>query len=109
MWIAFEEGTSAGWLYDLVKPHVARVVVCDPRKNALLKAGNKNDQVDARKLSELLRADLLTAVCHGESGVRTLRDLGRSSHHDQRSDAREESTHGATLGCGYGTPVTQRL
>ena len=45
----FEEGTSAAWLYDLVKPHVAQVVVRDPRKNALLKVGNKNDRVDARK------------------------------------------------------------
>jgi hypothetical protein len=54
------------------------VVVCDPRKNALLKAGNKNDRVDARKLSELLRAGLLTPVYHGDSGVRTLRELSRS-------------------------------
>src|ERR1700724_2823320 len=76
--VAFEEGTSAAWLYDLLKPHVTRVVVCDPRKNALLKAGNKNDRVDARKLSELLRAELLTPVYHGESGVRTLRELSRS-------------------------------
>ena len=30
LWVAFEEGTSAAWLYDLVKPHVAHVVVCDP-------------------------------------------------------------------------------
>src|SRR5712692_4301530 len=43
LWVTFEEGTSAAWLYDLLKPHVAHVVVCDPRKNALLKAGNKND------------------------------------------------------------------
>src|SRR6202171_5888515 len=78
LWVAFEEGTSAAWLYDLVKPHVAHVVVCDPRKNALLKAGNKNDRVDARKLSELLRAELLTPVYHGDSGVRTLRELSRS-------------------------------
>jgi transposase len=78
VWVAFEEGTSAAWLYDLLKSHVARVVVCDPRKNALLKAGNKNDRVDARKLSELLRAELLTPVYHGESGVRTLRELSRS-------------------------------
>jgi len=42
VWVAFEEGTSAAWLYDLVKPHVARVVVCDPRKNALLKAGRRD-------------------------------------------------------------------
>jgi len=58
-----------------MKPHVTKVVVCDPRKNALLKAGNK---VDACKLSDLLRAGLLTPVYHGESGVRTLRELSRS-------------------------------
>src|SRR5450759_2159076 len=78
LWVTFEEGTSAAWLYDLLKPHVAHLVVCDPRKNALLKAGNKNDRVDAGKLSDLLRAGLLTPVYHGESGVRTLRELGRS-------------------------------
>jgi transposase len=78
LWVAFEEGTSAAWLYDLLKPHVAKVIVCDPRKNALLKAGNKNDRVDSRKLSDLLRAGLLTPVYHGESGVRTLRELARS-------------------------------
>jgi hypothetical protein len=76
--VTFEEDTSAAWLYDLLKPHVANVVVCDPRKNALLKAGNKNDRVDARKLSDLLCAGLLTPVYHGESGVRTLRELARS-------------------------------
>src|ERR1700722_1560193 len=76
--VTFGEGTTAAWLYDLVKPQVAQVVVCDPRKNALLKAGNKNDRVDARKLSELLRAGLLAPVYHGDSGVRTLRELSRS-------------------------------
>jgi hypothetical protein len=37
-------------------------VVCNPRQNALLKAGNKSDSIDARKLSELLRAGLLSPV-----------------------------------------------
>ena len=37
--ITFEEGTWAAWLYDLLKPHVSEVVVCNPRKNALLKTG----------------------------------------------------------------------
>jgi hypothetical protein len=54
LWVTFEEGTSAAWLYDLLKPYVARVVVCDPCQNALLKAGNKNDRIDARKLADLL-------------------------------------------------------
>src|ERR1700719_51240 len=76
--VTCEEGTCAAWLHDLLKPHVTKVVVCDPRKNALLKQGNKNDRIDARKLSDLLRAGLLTPVYHGESGVRTLRELSRS-------------------------------
>ena len=57
--VTFEEGTWAAWLYDLLAPHVAQVVVCNPRKNALLKAGNKSDRIDARKLAELLRTGLL--------------------------------------------------
>src|SRR5260370_38685899 len=32
--VTFEEGTSAAWLYDLLRSHVARVLVCHPRKNA---------------------------------------------------------------------------
>ena len=76
--VTFEEGTCAAWLHDLLKPHVAKVVVCDPRKNALLKAGNKNDRIDARKLADLLRSGLLSPVYHGENGVRTLRELARS-------------------------------
>src|SRR5213595_1357058 len=78
LWLTFEEGTSAAWLHDLLKPHVNRLVVCDPRKNALLKDGNKSDRVDARKLAELLRGNQLHAVYHGEHGVRTLKELGRS-------------------------------
>jgi transposase len=75
--VTFEEGTSAAWLYDLLKPHVGQLVVCNPRKNALLKAGNKSDRVDARKLAELLRGNHLKPVYHGETGVRTLRELAR--------------------------------
>jgi transposase len=76
--VTFEEGTSAAWLHDLLKPHVTQVLVCDPRKNALLKAGNKNDRIDARKLAELLYLNKLNPVYHGEAGVRTLKELARS-------------------------------
>ena len=76
--VTFEEGTSAAWLHDLLKPHVTRLVVCDPRKNALLKDGSKSDRIDARKLAELLRGNQLTSVYHGEHGMRTIKELGRS-------------------------------
>ena len=76
--LTFEEGTSAAWLHDLLKPHVSRLIVCDPRKAALLKEGNKSDRIDARKLAEMLRTNQLKSVYHGEHGLRTLKELGRS-------------------------------
>ena len=76
--VTFEEGTWAAWLYDLLKPHVNKLLVCDPRRNALLQDGNQNDRVDARKLSGLLYMNKLNAVYHGDHGLRTLKELGRS-------------------------------
>ena len=76
--VTFEEGTSAAWLYDLLKPHVTKLVVCDPRKNASMREGNQNDKIDARRLAELLRVDHLHPVYHGEHGLRTLKELVRS-------------------------------
>ena len=78
MHITFEEGTYSAWLYGLLIGRVARVVVCNPRKNPMLKVGNKNDQHDALKLSEALRGGLLSAVYHGDNGLATVRELGRS-------------------------------
>jgi len=76
--VTFEEGTCAAWLHDLLKPHVAQVLVCDPRKNALIKAGNKSDRIDARKLADLLYLNKLHAVYHGETGIRALQEVARS-------------------------------
>jgi hypothetical protein len=49
--VVFEEGTWATWLYDLVKPHVTEVLVCNTRKNAV-RNGSKSDRIDARKLAK---------------------------------------------------------
>jgi transposase len=76
--VTLEEGTCAAWLHDVLKPHVAQVLVCDPRKNALIKSGNKSDRIDARKLADLLYLDKLHPVFHGETGNRALKELARS-------------------------------
>jgi len=76
--VTFQEGTYSAWLHDLLVRRVSKVVVCNPRKNALLKAGNKSDRIDALKLAELLRGGLLSAVYHGENSTRTLQELARS-------------------------------
>src|ERR1035438_9643794 len=76
--VTFEEGTHSAWLYDLLDRRVARLVVCNPRKNALMKSGNKSDAIDARKLAELLRADMLSPVYHGEKSAMEVQHLARS-------------------------------
>src|SRR3989441_11145823 len=78
VYVTFEEGTQAHWLYEVVRPLVTEVVVCDPRHNKLMQSGNKSDRVDAQKLAELLRLGSLQAVYHGDNGVRALKELVRS-------------------------------
>src|SRR5579875_487217 len=78
LFLTFEEGTWSAWLYDLLTPYVTKIVVCDPRRNALLKQGSANDRIDARKLADLLRLHSLRAVYHGENGLRTLKELVRA-------------------------------
>jgi len=75
--VAFEEGTQAQWLHDLISPLVARVVVCD-RRGQSRRQGNKNDVADADELSEQLRRGAVRAVYHGNAhGVR-LKELAHA-------------------------------
>jgi transposase len=76
LYVTFEEGTQATWLYDLIHPHVESVIVCDPRK--IVRHGNKADKVDARLLAELLRTGALTSVYHGEKSARAVKELALS-------------------------------
>lgn len=76
--LTFEEGTQSAWLYDLLRPQVAECVVCNPRQNKLLEAGNKGDRVDVQKLSELLYLGALRPVYHGDHGTRALKELARN-------------------------------
>jgi transposase len=74
--VALEEGTQATWLYDLVLPHAASVIVCNPRK--IVRHGNKTDKIDARVLAELLRTDALKPTYHGEGSTRAVKELALS-------------------------------
>ena len=78
LYVTFEEGTYADWLYDLLTPYVEKLVVCDPRNNKLLPAGPKSDKADARKLAEWLRRGELSPVYHGSRSLRTLKELSHS-------------------------------
>ena len=77
--VAFEEGTQAQWLHDLLAPVVDRVLVCDRRGEPT--RGTKADQRDADELSDLLRCGRLRAVYHGGPGHPhrlTLKELART-------------------------------
>lgn len=76
--LTFEEGTQSAWLYDLLRPLVAECIVCDPRRNKLLADGNKSDEIDVAKLSELLYLGRLRPVYHGGQGTRTLKELAHN-------------------------------
>lgn len=60
--LAFEEGTWSQWMFEITKPLVERVVVCNPR--LLSGKGKKNDKLDATKLADLLRLNALRGVYH---------------------------------------------
>lgn len=74
--VAFEEGTQAQWLHDLLIPVVDRVIVCDRRGETT--QGNKADQADADLLSEMLRRGALRAVYHGSPERAALKELART-------------------------------
>jgi transposase len=74
--VAFEEGTQAQWLHDLIVPQAERVIVCNLRGER--KSGNKNDRIDVDELSKRLRAGTLRSVFHGTPSVLNLKELVRS-------------------------------
>ena len=76
--LTFEEGTYSAWLYDLLQGRVEELIVCDPRRNALLTEGNRTDHTDARKLADLLRTGMLRPVYHGSRSLRSLQELAHA-------------------------------
>src|SRR4051794_13132652 len=51
--LTFEEGPLADWLARNLRPHVDRLIVCEPRRNALIaKDSDKDDPIDAERLAQ---------------------------------------------------------
>lgn len=76
VFVAFEEGTQAQWLHDLLLPHADRVLVCNVRGKSEVR--NKSDRIDADELSERLRLGSLKTVYHGAASILTLKELVRN-------------------------------
>ena len=82
--LTFEEGPLADWLARSLRPHVDQLVVCEPRRNALIaKEGDKDDAIDAEKLAQLFRGGYLKEVYQAQSLERTLLKQHVSFYHDR--------------------------
>lgn len=73
--LTIEECGVSHWLYVELKGDVDRVLICDPYRNRLLSDGPKTDKIDAAKLVQLLKADLLKEVFHSDDRFLDLRRL----------------------------------
>ncbi len=81
--VAFEECDLSGWLFDILRKHVGRVIVCHPAANAEYKRA-KTDKSDARHLADLLRGGFLKEVFHDGSQREKFRVL--ISHYQDTVD-----------------------
>src|ERR1043165_4893322 len=72
-WLTFEEGPLADWLARNLREHGDKLIVSEPRRNALIaKESDKDDPIDAEKLAQLLRGGYLKEVHQAGSLDRTL-------------------------------------
>jgi len=64
--IAFEECELSHWFFSILEKHVDNLIVCNPVANMQFKS-KKTDQIDAKKIANLLRGGFLQSVYHDNS------------------------------------------
>lgn len=99
--VHLEASELSVWAHSIIKPLVAQVVVSHPRTLSwIAKDSNKTDSIDARKLAELLRLNLVHPVYSEQNNERrTFKNL--VTHYEQisREQARLKSKIKARLRC----------
>lgn len=86
--LTFEEGPMAHWLARNLGRKVDELIVCDPRRNALIsRDGDSDDRIDARKLAQLLRGGYLRGVYHSDNDRHVLLKQWVSLYCDRVKDA----------------------
>jgi transposase len=75
---AMEATLFTGWIYDFLKPLAQELKVAHPAMlKAITAAKKKNDQIDARTISDLLRCNLLPECYMAPCAMRDLRRVLR--------------------------------
>jgi transposase len=71
--LTLEASSLTRWAVTLLRPLVAKVIICEPRFNKLIASNpNKNDERDVEDLCLLLRFDKLKEVWMGDDRARQL-------------------------------------
>ncbi|ODS34527.1 MAG: transposase [Candidatus Scalindua rubra] len=78
-WIGAMEATLfSGWIYDYLKPYALELKVANPQMlKAIIASKKKNDRVDAQKIADLLRCNLLPECYMAPEKIRELRRVLR--------------------------------
>ena len=75
---AMEATLFSRWIYDVLKPFAAELQMGNPSMmKAIGAAKNKNDKLDARKIADLVRCNLLPVSYVASAEMRDLRRLLR--------------------------------
>lgn len=75
---AMEATLFSGWIYDTLQPYAQQLQMANPRElDAITHAKKKSDAIDAAKLADLLRCDLLPTCYVAPPRLRELRRLLR--------------------------------
>ena len=75
---AMEATLFSGWIYDTLKPYAQQLEMAHPAMmKAIGAAKKKSDRIDARKIADMLRCDLLPGCYVAPPEIRELRRLMR--------------------------------
>ncbi len=96
-----EAGELAFWVADVIKPFVKQVIISHPRTLAwIAKDALKNDKLDARKLADLLRFNLVHKVhLPPQQSRRTFKQIVRHYDEATRAQAKLKAKLKARLRC----------
>jgi len=107
--LVMEEGAMAGWLKRNLDADVGRVIVCDPRRNALIaKDGDKSDPIDAAKLATLAAGGYVREVYHSDDEARVELKEWVALYHDRRQEAVRQINKIHAVARGRGVLVPSR-
>src|SRR5262249_14367474 len=107
--LVIEEGPLAGWLWRNLRAAVDEMIVSDPRRNRLIADdGDKDDDLDAEKLAQLLRGGFVKPVHQVDSLERAVFKQQVAVYHHRVRQRVREGLRLTSLFCQHGTMIREK-